>query len=1511
MTCPNKNHPDWIALVDKIGESNAYIEYTKNGLEIPDPSNYTELEDKSSSTLEELFPNFQEYRYITNEELSELEKEREDRLKQTVINFLKANDISYEEVSRISVKDAPELTPKAIADMVTKSVRVLQGQESPEILGEEAGHFLVELLGENNPLYQSMYDEIVEYNVYKEVQEQYGALSSYKGQEKRLRKEAMAKLIGQIIAGDINEVPKKEERVGRWWNRVLRYLKEKVKGLLGIESIENIIVENDPFSEAAQIILSERRLENTDFRPEDDYFLSADIQKQNEVVNNILNKHKVTKKDNTYYLVKDGVETKIDKRVTDRVKAWSSTIFSERGEMQKKIDELKAKYGTAGHQDIQNIIDRAIARREGTIEPARQHFLPDPLYNLLERHFNKFIESFPEDAKFITEATLYDPNQKEAGTVDLIVVYNDGSASIYDWKFIDFGRKKEIAWYKEQGFNIQLPRYKEILRKEYGVERIRQTRVIPISARYKAGKLEGLQMADTNINNIPESEEYLRPLPIHEEMTGDEGLDRIITSLLEEKKKIQNNRINPSAPVSEIDAFRAKKAYELKRIHKAIRDIQVKHDLTEYVDRGLQLIKDLNASNISSISSQELLDLINTKLKFYSDELITIIDKLDIEKTKELKENVKTLQTNAKTFEGRILSELTARAIEKYGEEITEPQKEKGIWTKMFRTISQQNDPIIASFWDLVKRSQDKTRREYEALASRVDASIEELRKQFPGKLGNSLYDFMLNEGKNGSLNIIGKYSSDFYQKLDNYRSVLREPSSTKEQKAKAREWLRANTKFDEEGFRKRREVFKAAMERAYKEYSNSAQLVAERIKEYDDKWSNNDYGLSNPRNRNITIVDNPNNYSDKYKVIANNKAMKNFYDLWMEMSSQFQDYVGIDRNRNFVWNVPNSLFESIMQNGISSIVNKNVLLERFYSRESEELGMIDEFGKPLMQIPVYYSKQNMVQDENGEWRVDSKNQSRDLGSVLLAVGAMAYNHKNMSDIETDSHLLYTVMASRGTIPTSARGKVLRDKFTGTVQKIVGASSDLEQFRDYIDHYLYGKNLKHGDVVFTKGKQNYSGLAVWNFVSKTITGKALAFNPISIVANAVAGDFNARMVGRSRMFFNNKDYSNALFNLIPARDRKTHSIIGFFDLVDGDNYKHKSNNRNINWLTRKLTYDNLFIGQKAGDWMIRNGVLIGMAKKYKVENGKIVRVAKNEDSPSLFDYLDTNGSELNLKDLDQVELDRFRDKVNAISNNILGNTTQDDIRLINMSVGGRALMMFRSWLPRTFDSRYGELRYNAELETYELGRYKTFWNQVINKQWFPLIGEMIASTGVFGFGGKVGRTTIERAKQLWADAVEKDPTLKITQEEYIELHVGNLRMMMAEIYTLLAVISMVMLIAPDDDETLEQGSLRKYLYIQSQRIQTEIMTYWNPVEFDNMLRNPIPATRLFSDAKNFVVSMVETPYLAATGQRDLIKPGDFRKYSFKMIPGLSGFEQIWSFIDENYDKTQAQINKSK
>ncbi|BCU97843.1 MAG: hypothetical protein CM15mV19_0860 [uncultured marine virus] len=76
---------------------------------------------------------------------------------------------------------------------------------------------------------------------------------------------------------------------------------------------------------------------------------------------------------------------------------------------------------------------------------------------------------------------VYDEQNKEAGTIDLLIVDQDGKSHIYDWKFMSVAKgAKDVAWYKQGAYGIQLGTYKQILKDNYGVQEIGKNRAVPI-----------------------------------------------------------------------------------------------------------------------------------------------------------------------------------------------------------------------------------------------------------------------------------------------------------------------------------------------------------------------------------------------------------------------------------------------------------------------------------------------------------------------------------------------------------------------------------------------------------------------------------------------------------------------------------------------------------------------------------------------------------------------------------------------------------------------------------------------------------------------------------------------------------------------------------------------------------------------------------------------------------------------------------------------------------------------
>ena len=65
--------------------------------------------------------------------------------------------------------------------------------------------------------------------------------------------------------------------------------------------------------------------------------------------------------------------------------------------------------------------------------------------------------------------------------IDLLIVEEDGTANIYDWKFMSVAKGAEdVAWYKQGAYGIQLGTYKKILLDNYGVKQVGKNRAVPI-----------------------------------------------------------------------------------------------------------------------------------------------------------------------------------------------------------------------------------------------------------------------------------------------------------------------------------------------------------------------------------------------------------------------------------------------------------------------------------------------------------------------------------------------------------------------------------------------------------------------------------------------------------------------------------------------------------------------------------------------------------------------------------------------------------------------------------------------------------------------------------------------------------------------------------------------------------------------------------------------------------------------------------------------------------------------
>jgi hypothetical protein len=341
---------------------------------------------------------------------------------------------------------------------------------------------------------------------------------------------------------------------------------------------------------------------------ENDVYLQKD--KQQQIYDSIKDlQAKVVKKDDGYYV--DGV--KVLRRVTDLVSDWYDRRFKAneltKSEFAKAVDDLKAEKGTAGHADIEHAFELFVDA-DGFLRPEPLNddgyvSQLDPndrtMYETLKANLKERLNSFPKEnggTRFMAEAIVYDPKRNLAGTIDFLAIEPDGKTNILDWKFMDLNVDKyeDIPWYKVNAWRLQMEQYKAILQNVYNInaQDFKQTRMIPIKAFYSQGnaktgelpKLQSIKIGDVSVQAI--QDDYLIPVGLEGEKTGNKKIDALIEKLNAVYKQISEKKALPSEKLS--------KAEQLNALFTAIRQLQMKGNVKPLLYQAKVLNKQIKTT---------------------------------------------------------------------------------------------------------------------------------------------------------------------------------------------------------------------------------------------------------------------------------------------------------------------------------------------------------------------------------------------------------------------------------------------------------------------------------------------------------------------------------------------------------------------------------------------------------------------------------------------------------------------------------------------------------------------------------------------------------------------------------------------------------------------------------------------------------------------------------------------------------------------------------------------------
>ena len=1447
MICPVGK--DWDNLVKKVGRTEAMKLFLANDYEVPIVVN-EDIEENS----------------VNEEPVKNSEKNS------TAVNRLFA-DFSIDRKNLIN-HDNDKLS-KTISDLI---IAINTNGE----IDKDAIELILNISGDTKS-----------YDVLKKNLKEFSQYDETKSDEQNL-----INLFTNIIEGNIlDSSDTRSKQISNTWNGLIKSVTDKVLGLT--KPTVKLFSDAFPDNKILKSLSTVR----------------VDKELQDSIEQELLKTHnqlELTDSNDEHYYTYNGNHI-VKKSVTDRTSKKSDNTRSEKAEFAKNI-------GITTHDLMKNLVSKLLSGKSDINIDEYISELGTTSVNTLINYMNTFKLQFAEGTKFIPELRVYDKIRDEAGSVDLVAILPDGTMEIFDWKFQMFSKEEQDrgtpSFYKEKNWNIQLQAYRELISKQVKDAKFGKTRVIPIKIKSKMHITNGVVTKYNFLGFevggyskqggkiVTTGSDYLDAVPVDDEPIESEELNNLVNKLGQMREKV----ISDKETTKEGNQIRNDK---IRTISKAIQKIRTKRDLSHFVEYAFTELKSIE-NKLESKSSRELRDELindNNTIDFLINSENILFDTGAII-DEETRAKILAIRTRAKAASIKIEPLIKDIAVSiatdnGLGSNIF-VAKEMTSLQKLFQGLSQSENKIIQSFYRLTRDSKEKTRNQIDDLVKVIDEKKKALGvwASRNGLTGLDMYKKLLQRDDEG--NPTGRLLSKTSSKWKDAKAARIE--------AKDAQWIYNNTTFNTEGFE---EYKKRSIERINNSFYSADEkkdkiIKGQKIAEididynvnYPNKTSNNAKALLNKQNWFIQAND---SWDSEQWVDLNrseNKELLEFYDFFTNTMKELSEDLPVDMRKNAIPSIEKDLVEAIFEGNVSGSMIENMKYSigdsiSYNSRMDEN--HIDENGNPKKTIPLYYT------DQLGSNKEDAQRKSYDLSRVLAMYGKMAYNYSNMSKIEGSTRILRRAMENQKMINTTTGNRAVINKITSKVAGNVAKAEDLEIFDDYINYELYGIKVKekentfsrtvkvpkkdqngdvvedqHGNPVYEEVEKEYSINRILKKTMRYFSDYSLAWNTVSASANFVGGMGNTFIFAMKGKFFTKGQLLNSI-GKVATRDKKYVTALQHFDMMQEHFLDDRIKNLSASTAIKLNKSNYMYALQHQGDKAIHELVASSMMQNYTIIDGKLQ--TKKPADKSIIEQLDSSTIE-EILPKNSKAYNEFRAKTQALTERIMGMSSRNDINRVKMTLLGQTMMHFRSWIPRTVQERLGGLQYNYDLETWEKGRMSSTFELLMNRNFLGNMQDFIIGT-------KTNATAT--AKELYQKALRKDPTLEITENDFVDLHLQNLAAMRSEIYLSMAfVLTFVNAAQPDEDDNPEERRIKALFLVHFSRMHDELSFYINPSSTMEILKSPIPLSGFFirlgdvvGDIANVPVSVFDPNMTFGEASsklaKDLMKIIPLSSQSFKWI----------------------------
>lgn len=863
---------------------------------------------------------------------------------------------------------------------------------------------------------------------------------------------------------------------------------------------------------------------------------------------------------------------------------------------------------------------------------------------------------------FLTETPIVDRENEEPGTMDIAVLFSDGTASIFDHKFTDLDAvrhdvddtkaKKDWAeikrirraqglpvddtynkyqsWYyvlpaivdlykKEDSWNAQIGRYTEILTKLYGVKSIRQARILPVATTYtKVGKEKQYDPDKSKVAIIltGDNDYGISQIALEVEKTGDVNLDRFIQMLIANKHNLAKERLE-------------KKAYDdpkynerIKKLDDSIQALLQSRDVTKIADSiqalADQIKKDLDNQTLP-ITFTDIINHLN-EIEMYDSFIRATageLDKMEQTYSEQIKNNEENPYTTFKLRLGAAKVELD-RSAESMHQKMTsmiyeENAKGNFMSESLFGSFERQQDMTeLGKMFTHLREVNHPIISLFSQLLDKVNTNKVNKRRELEteiNKHNKALEKWGQTKGLKGPQiyeMMVDKKTLNLIHKFRHFvKEDFKEHLDQKNHKANVK-WFKENfhrTGDKEEKFQKRLKEYTEFINRTATSEKDKYERMQEWLNQNDIKHKDGDNKAwyNEYVQYYLTPIDPEEYYTDEYKKLLEpaNKPLLDFYNFYTEHMVELSKKVDFKMNETFVPEIRKDTIDTMVQDGIfAGWRQQAVNLSNYFSIHDKDDGF------------------QTIEDgtKNGKkvpiFFTDSvgiANKSLDLAKSLMIFSDFVENYSGVKDIEHSVLAMRELVSKTSGIRTNWQGKTLRTA-SGEIDLKDGPNEKLlEVFDKWINYYIYGET-KEGDPFQNK---------VVDAMTKVSSRKSVALNFLSAVGGHINTAAQLDMIASKTAQFDDEllkkgrketsRYKAFLDTVGKAKDATesldSKSVFAdfFFEIQSDDLSFEKANSVSLATMRKAMAKDYAFILQRWSDNVIESTTLNTMLMSYGID----------------------------------------------------------------------------------------------------------------------------------------------------------------------------------------------------------------------------------------------------------------------------------------------------------------------